>query len=496
MNEKTKKTTDEISLDAYAKRREQLKLLFPEVFSSGELDLDMLNRVLGAERKTQAESFGINWLGKNASRQEATDQTNCTLVPDSSRSVGNHDAKNLLIIGENLDVLRVLQDTHAEQVKLIYIDPPYNTGSDGFVYPDQFAESKQAYQKRANAKSEAKTAENQDFWLNNVQDNGRFHSVWLSMMYPRLFLSRKLLREDGVLYISIDENEVTNLKMITDEIYGKEHFIGKFIWANRTTPNDAKLGFAADHEYILIYAKNIKSVSFLGIEKDMSNYKNPDNDPRGPWIADNPSAASGNENYKFPIINPNTGQAYTPPKGRYWAFAPRRVAEWTESGKLVFPKQKDKNFVLKKYKSELKSTRKPIGSLIQGILTSAGTKEMKALFGDASPFKYPKPTELLKKIFAQVTSGNDLILDFFAGSGSTAHAVMDLNEEDGQKRNWICVQMPEKYQSEDADLNAQYQYVSDVTEIRIKKVIEKIKATKPEKEIEDLGFQTLILHRR
>jgi adenine-specific DNA-methyltransferase len=152
--------------------------------------------------------------------------------------------------------------------------------------------------------------------------------------------------------------------------------------------------------------------------------------------------------------------------------------------------------VLKKYKSELKSTRKPIGSLIQGILTSAGTKEMKALFGDASPFKYPKPTELLKKIFAQVTSGNDLILDFFAGSGSTAHAVMDLNEEDGQKRNWICVQMPEKYQSEDADLNAQYQYVSDVTEIRIKKVIEKIKATKPEKEIEDLGFQTLILHRR
>jgi adenine-specific DNA-methyltransferase len=459
------------SLDINELKISQLREIFPEIFSENKVDFQRLKQSLGEDVFVKDEHYELSWAGKSEARKEIQKQTTATLIPDREYSIDFDRAENIFIEGENLEVLRLLQKSYFAKVKMIYIDPPYNTGNDSFVYPDDYTERKEEYNKRTGIANNEGFLNKQDLWKKNTKENGQFHSVWLSMMYPRLYLSRNLLTEDGLIFMSIDDNEVSNLKLLCDEIFGEQNFIGKFIWINRTTPNDPGKGFATDHEYIIIYSKNIESANFKGYDKDLSNYKNPDNDPKGDWIADNPTAASGNDNYKFPIINPFTNEKYFPPRGRFWAFSPKRVSEWFENGKLVFPTIEGKNFILKKYKSELKSNLKPISSIIQGILTSKGTKELKALFEDASPFKYPKPTALLKLLIAQITEDNDIILDFFAGSGTTAHAVIDLNREQNTNRKFICVQMPEIYNSEDGALNEKYKFVSDVTKLRITKAI-------------------------
>lgn len=461
------------SLDINELKISQLREIFPEVFSENKIDFQRLKQSLGEDVFVKDEHYELSWAGKSEARKEIQKQTTATLIPDRENSIDFDNAQNIFIEGENLEVLRVLQKSYFGKVKMIYIDPPYNTGNDSFVYPDDYTERQDEYKKRAGISNDEGMLNKQDLWKKNTKENGQFHSVWLSMMYPRLYLCRNLLTEDGLIFMSIDDNEVSNLKLLSDEIFGEENFIGKFIWINRTTPNDPGKGFATDHEYIIVYSKNIESTNFKGYDKDLSNYKNPDNDPKGDWIADNPTAASGNDNYKFPIINPFTSEKYFPPRGRFWAFSPKRVSEWFENGKLVFPKVEGKNFLLKKYKSELKSDFKPISSIIQGILTSNGTKELKTLFDDASPFKYPKPTALLKLLISQITNDNDIILDYFAGSGTTAQSVIDLNIEQNTKRKFICVQMPEIYNSEDGELNVKYKFVSDVTKLRIIKAIKK-----------------------
>ena len=462
--------------DLTAEKLAQLKALMPEVFSENKIDFDRFKHILGEHIAPQDEHYAHTWIGKNAARQEALTETTATLIPDKINSIDFNEAQNIFIEGENLTVLKLLQKDYVGKIKMIYIDPPYNTGNDNFAYTDNFKENKTAYKKRQTLKNTEGGMLNKNLATTEMYENGHNHSAWLSMMYPRLYLARPLLTEDGVIFMSIDDNEAANLKILSDEIFGEENFIGQFIWVNRTTPNDAGIGFATDHEYILAYAKNKTKVHFKGEKKDLSNYKNPDNDPKGAWIADNPSAASGSDSYKFVIQNPYTGQKYLPPKGRFWAFAPRRVAEWTESGKLVFPKELSKNFLLKKYVYELKRDINPLSSIIKGILTSAGTKELKNLFDDACPFKYPKPTALIKLLIAQITHDKDIVLDFFAGSGTTAQAVLDLNIEYNTERQFICVQIPEKYTSRDTQLNTQYAFVSDVTKIRIHKVIERYKA--------------------
>ncbi len=462
-----------MSADIKEVRKNQLYEVFPEAFSDGKIDFHRLKQLLGDDELVGDEHYELSWAGKTEARKEIQRQTTSTLVADRDSSIDFDGANNIFIEGENLEVLKVLQRSYFGKIRMIYIDPPYNTGNDSFVYPDDYSEKKLEYNKRTGISDSKGFLNRQNLWKKNTKENGRFHSVWLSMMYPRLYLCRNLLMDNGVVFMSIDDHEVSDLKLLCDEVFGEENFIGQFIWINRTTPNDPGNGFATDHEYILVYAKNREKVAFRGCSKDLSNYKNPDNDPRGPWIADNPTAASGNENYKFPIVNPFTNETYFPPKGRFWAFSPKRVNEWFECGKLIFPTVAGKNFLLKKYKNELKSDCKPISSVIQGILTSNGTKELKALFEDASPFKYPKPTALIKMLIAQVTEDKDIVLDFFAGSGTTAQAVIDLNMEQNTDRQFICVQMPEIYNSEDGDLNKKYSYVSDVTRLRITKAIEK-----------------------
>ena len=256
-------------------------------------------------------------------------------------------------------------------------------------------------------------------------------------MYHRLRLAKDLLTDDGVLFISIDDREMAHLKLLCDGIFGAKNFIGNFTWVNRTTPNDAANKFATDHEYVLVYARQREHFQLKGVPKDFAKYINRDNDPRGPWMPDNPSAASGTEKDRFPIKNPHTGEIYYPPPGRYWAFAKRRVKEWAASGKLVFPQEEGKKFLLKKYRLELKSDTKPASSLIQGILTSHGTKELKQLFDAASPIKYPKPTALIKHLLGLLNKKEGIFLDFFAGSGTTGQAVLALNREDGGRRSFI-----------------------------------------------------------
>jgi adenine-specific DNA-methyltransferase len=398
-----------------------------------------------------SESFGFYWPGKQAAAGAAREPVRSALVDGDGHLPDIEE--HLFIEGENSEALRALQHSHTGMVKMIYIDPPYNSGNKFFIYDDKF--------RLAKGRKKGAT-------LNN---SGIVHSEWLSMIYTRLILARQLLREDGAIFISIDDGEAAHLKMMLNEVFGGNNFIGQLVWINRTTPNDAAANFATDHEYILIYARNRSKCRFAGVAKDLARYRNPDNDPAGPWVQDNPSAASGSEHYRFPIMNPYTGQQYLPPKGRFWAFAPSRVAEWTASGKLVFPKVRPRRFLLKKYLSELRSPLKPMSSIVNGILTAEGTRELKILFGGESPFRYPKPVALIEYLVEQATGETDIILDFFAGSATTAHAVLQLNAMTGSRRKFICVQRPEPNGSKDDVLKARYPLVSDVTRARIDKVI-------------------------
>ena len=315
------------------------------------------------------------------------------------------------------------------------------------------------------------------------------------MMYPRIKIAKDLLTDDGIMLISIDESEFDNLKKICSEIFGQQNYIGEFVWENRTVPNDADNMFAMTNEYIVIFAKNKFKVSFNGIKKELSNYTNPDNDPNGHWIKDNPSAASGNpDKDRFPITNPYTGEVYFPPKGRFWGFSQKRVEEWTKSGKLVFSKELGKNFILKKYATELKSLYQPIGSVIKGILTMHATKEMKKLFPeDGRVFKYPKPTELIKYFISQIPGDDFTVLDFFSGSATTAHATMKLNAEDGGKRKYILVQLQEECDESSEAYRAGYKNICEVAKERIRRAGKNVLENKPKIKDLDIGFRNFVI---
>jgi adenine-specific DNA-methyltransferase len=250
------------------------------------------------------------------------------------------NTQNLYLEGDNIHVLKLPQETYMGKTKVIYIDPPYNTGKDTFTYSDRFAVDSKEFAQRIGLYDDDCNVRYD--MRESAQTNGRFHTDWLNMIYPRLKLSKDLLTDYGVILISIDECEIENLLNVGNEIFGERNYIGSFVWNNRTTPNDSQLFYVPVHEYIVIYAREIENVVFKGVAKDLSNYTNPDNDPNGKWIKDNPSAASGSERDRFAIINPYTAEEYYPPKGRFWAFSRKRVAEWTERGKLVFRKRKAK----------------------------------------------------------------------------------------------------------------------------------------------------------
>ncbi|MDQ7060919.1 MAG: site-specific DNA-methyltransferase [Sulfurimonas sp.] len=435
------------------------------------------------------ESYSINWPGKKASLISANTPINKTLRPCREESVNFDTTENLYIEGDNLEALKLLQESYLGKVKMIYIDPPYNTGKD-FVYKDNYTRSE-----KEELEKSGQIDEDGGKLIANSESNGRFHSDWLSMMYPRLRLARRLLQDDGVIFISIDDNEVTNLKKICDEVFGNENFMAEFIWKKRTGSNDSKNMVSLDQDYIIAYTKTT-GVALNGILKDSSNYKNPDNDSRGPWASDNLTCnktASERPNLFYPIIDPTTSIEYNCNPNRVWAYEKQRMDKNIAEGKIIFPKNTNGTPMYKRHLAELRSNKKPFSSIIDTVINTVATKETRALL-NGQFFDYPKSVDLMSKLLEQGTAEDSIVLDFFSGSATMAHAIMHVNSLDNGKRKFIMVQLPEVINEKTEAYKAGYNTIAQIGRERIRRAGKKIKEDNTDKKgIEDLdtGFRVL-----
>lgn len=460
------------SHDWNKERLEQLKNLMPDLFTNdGQLNINELKKVVDPSLVTETERYEFRWFGKSNAKREAFTPTDATLVYDEHRSVNPTESENIIIEGENLAVLKLLSNSYREQVKCIYIDPPYNTGKD-FVYSDKFNQDRKEYWE------DAEITENGLKIDTNTETDGRFHSNWLNMMYSRLLIARQLLKEDGVIFISIDDNEVHHLRKLCDEVFGEENFMANVVWQKKyAATNDAK-GFSPMHDHIIVYRKSeLFERNLLPRTKEQNKpYVNNDNDGKGLWRSDNLLVKSFSESGVFPIINPNTGKEYFPPQGSSWRGSKSTIDRWLSEKRIFFGKDGNGAPQLKRYLEEVQQGRVPTTwwTFQEVGHNDAANKEMQSLFESKSPFDTPKPTKLLKQIFEISSDKNDLILDFFAGSGTTGHAVTELNQEDGGNRKYILVQLPEATDEKSEAYKAGYKKISDITIERNKRVVKKI----------------------
>lgn len=409
----------------------------------GSFDLEKFNsNIKNSQQSLFTSSYNLNFIGKSYAKKQAGEKSTSIIVPNKKVNFKNEN-ENLVFSGDNLEVLRHLQNNYQNKIEFIYIDPPYNTGTDGFTYPDKFDYSDEKLMEIFNLSSE----ELDRFKSIRGKSN---HSAWLAFMYPRLLLSRKLLKETGKIGVSIDENEFATLKILLDEIFGESAFVGDLIRKTKSSTNDSRTGFNQQHEHTLIYAKNINKVTIKGEKKDFSKYKNPDNDPKGDWSSVDPSARSGSKKSLFEIKNPYTNTVDTPPKGRYWAFSKSTFDKWVNSGKIIFKKEiknNERGFIVKKYLAELKNIYNPVNSLFgdnNKYMNQVATKYLIDLFDGESLFTSPKPVEFIEQLVTYFSEENSVVLDFFGGSGTTAEAVIESNIKDGANRKYIIVQIPEK----------------------------------------------------
>jgi len=478
---------------------EKLSALFPGCVTESNdengclkksIDFDLLKQELStAIVDGPQERYHLNWPGKREALLTANAPIAKTLRPCHEESVDFDTTENLFIEGDNLDALKLLQETYLSEIKMIYIDPPYNTGKD-FIYADNFAKSTEEYL----LDSGQKDGEGNRL-VTNTDSNGRFHSDWLSMMYSRLKLSRSLLKDDGVIFISIDDCEVANLRKICDEIFGTENFVTEFIWKRRASSAMADNNVSADHEYVIAYQKGGLE-GFFGVKKDFKNYKNPDNDPRGSWVLGDLTVgmtASMRPNQAYDLIDPKTGCSFPYNPNRVWAYIPSSMKKMLEEGRVIFPEDSSKRPMQKRFKNELKSTHNPLSSLIidkVGLNTEA-TRQIQQIMG-GNIFDYSKPLSLLTTLIPQVCNGDDIVLDFFAGSSVTAHAVMQLNSKDIGKRKFIMVQLPEACDEKTEAFKAGYKTIAEISKERIRRTGKKIKEenalTAPDL---DTGFRVL-----
>lgn len=435
------------------------------------VDFDLLRQELsGSIVEGPQERYHLDWPGKREAILAANAPIAKALRPCRKESVDFDTTKNLFIEGDNLDALKLLQETYLGKVKMIYIDPPYNTGND-FIYNDDFAETSEAYLSRSNQKDEAGNR-----LVANPDSNGRFHSDWLSMMYPRLKIARNLLADDGVIFISCDDNEVENIKILCNEIFGRENFISCFIWKRRQNVDSrSKNGASVDHEYALVFSK-LSSGRIRGAEKDLDKYSNPDNDPRGNWMSDNMIGLATKDqrpNLHYDLINPLTGINYGCPITG-WRYEPKRMAELIKNNEVIFPKSPKGRPRRKKFQADLLSEFTGKSSLLSAPFNTDATREVRDLFEGNDFFDFPKPVMLIKEYLEQGTTGEDIILDFFAGSSTTAHAVMQLNAEDGGNRRFIMVQLPEACDAQSEAAKAGYGTIAEISKERIRRAGKKI----------------------
>ena len=495
------------SLDVIGTNIDKIAQLFPNCVTEhlgkdGKVEFGIDFEKLKAELSDEiieegAERYQFTWPDKRKANQLANIPTTMTLRPCREESVDFENTENLYIEGDNLDVLKVLRETYLGKVKMIYIDPPYNTGND-FVYNDDFAQGKDDFE-QSSGLFDDEGNQTIDPMQRNTESNGRFHTDWLNMIYPRLKVARDLLTDDGVIFISIDENEVENLKKVANEIFGATNFVGAVIWERAFAPkNDAKY-FSDSHDYIVVYAKRLDIFTIGKLprtEEANARYKNPDNDPRGPWTPDNLTVKTYSANNDYPITTPS-GRVVNPAHGSCWRVSKSRFEELVADNRVYFGDEGNNVPRLKRFLNELQDGMTPttIWKFQDVGHNQEGRQELKKLFDDKGYFDGPKPIRLLSRILMIANLNKDsFILDFFSGSATTAHAVMQLNAEDGGNRKFIMVQLPEKTDEKSEAYKVGYKDICEIGKERIRRAGNKIKEELGEKaENLDTGFRVLKL---
>jgi adenine-specific DNA-methyltransferase len=474
------------NLDIVRQKIEQLKQIIPEAFTEGKIDWEKLKITLGENIEFSNERYVLNWAGKTNAYRLLQAPTYATLKPAKEESVNFDTTENIFIEGDNLEVLKVLQKSYFGKIKMIYIDPPYNTGND-FIYKDDFKETIQEYRKKIGDVDENGNLKGARLFR-NTKDNGRYHSNWLNMMLPRLFLARNLLRDDGVIFVSIDDNEVHNLRLLMDEIFGEENFVAIFPWRKRTAKSDVPFGISQDYEWIICYSKGDNF--FAAIEGNKRKYYETPDFPNRPWRIHEMTThrtASERPNSFFTLINPKTGEEYPANPNSVWRVTKESFKKFYKQHRIVFPgdyeflnitkpvmryfKDEDQNKEGNRFGYLTISTHLPkeIG------MTLDGTKEISRLF-EEKIFSFPKPISLISYLIKVSTAidKTGIILDFFAGSGTTAHAVMELNKEDGGNRKFILVQLPEPCDENSEAYKAGFKTIADICKERIRRAGKKI----------------------
>ena len=501
MMEKMKLHSPNLTQENIARIRE----LFPSCVTEAQgedgklrlaVDFDQLRQELSESIvEGPQERYHLNWPGKREALLTANAPIAKTLRPCREESVDFDTTKNLFIEGDNLEALKLLQETYLGMVKMIYIDPPYNTGND-FIYEDDFAVDKAEFDLASGVRDEqGNKLFDENKWKQNSSAKGRFHSDWLSMMYSRLKLARNLLREDGVVFISIDDNEAPNLRKLCDEIFGADNFVAELVWKRRASSAMADNNVSSDHEYVICYHRGGLE-GFAGYLKDFKGYSNPDKDPRGPWVSGDLTVgmnASMRPNQAYDLVDPKTGKKYPFNPNRVWAYIPESMDKLLADGRILFPDDTNKRPMLKRFQNELKSSHNPFSSImIESVgLNTEATRLMQGMMGGAI-FEYSKPLSLLNTLLPQITSNQDLIIDFFAGSSVTAHAVMQLNAEDGGNRKFVMVQLPEPCDEKSEAFKAGYKNIADISKERIRRAGKKIlEGECREGWNKDIGFRVL-----
>jgi len=490
--------------------RRQLATLVPEAFSEGRLDVAALKRTLGESALIEGgERYALDWAGKSDAYRVLQTPSFATLRPQRDTSENFDAAQHVFIEGENLEVLKILQKAYFGKVKLIYIDPPYNTGSDSFIYPDRFAESKEDYLRRIDDLDDDGTLMREGAFRKNSRENGHYHSNWLSMMLPRLYIARNLLRDDGVIFVSIDDNEVHNLRCLMSEVFGEENFCGIFPWRSRTAKSDVPFGISSDYEWIVAFARSEK---FLAGKTHERKYYRSDDFPERWRLSDLTKQTTKDErpNSYFPLVNPRNGDSFPANPNRTWSVTQDTFAEYYEQGKIVFPGDYDflniKTPAFRVFESEdcakalkkygVKEAKIALSTFLpekEVGRTEHGSKEMREIFA-GQVFSYPKPSGLIQYLVQACTGNDDLILDFFAGSSTTAHAVLKANAEDGSNRRFVMVQLPEACDEESTAFKSGYKTIADISRERIRRVIGKIsEAADPAADTANLGFKSFLL---
>ena len=490
------------SLDITEEKRNRLKEILPEAFTEDKIDWEKLKATLGEDVEFKNERYVLNWAGKSDAFRVLQSPTAATLVPCAEESIGFDDTENIFIEGENLEVLKVLQKAYFGKIKMIYIDPPYNTGNDKFIYPDKFSETKEEYLSRVGAKDGNGYMTREGLFRKNSSDNGHYHSNWLSMMYPRLFLARNLLREDGVIFVSIDDNEVHNLRLLMNEIFGEENFIANLVWRKRGGGGSDSIFFSIEHEYIIIYAKKIEKANIKRFPPNIKNYQYKDERGRFTIKPLHNDGLQDSKGLHYDIKCPDDSIL----KGaeHQWVYAKSTFERKKEEDRIVFketPNRPDKWSVYYKLYMHESRGMVPYSILYQLTFNKDGNSDLKKL-DLRKVYSYPKPTKLIKYLLEVSSKTNDIVLDFFSGSATTAHAVLDLNKEDGGNRKFIMVQLPEKCDEKSEAFKAGYETIAEIGKERIRRVIKKIKAD-PQTKLDidgtdgkpDLGFKVFKLQK-